>query len=151
MLWRSELIEIRIIPKPHFPYCIRLPLPCPLLPERPRSHWTALPGAPFIFLARGGHGLMISEIRKGREAQLIHKLDHPSLNNQELLAQKLVSLFDHQHAQDTPTFASCGSPLGNSRLVLFGQIQFKCRTKKSQCPSVPRDCFNVTVRRELKF
>lgn len=55
---------------------------------------------------------MISEIREGQEAQLIHKLDHPPLNNQELLAQKLVSLFD-QYAQNTPTSASCGSPLGN--------------------------------------
>lgn len=41
---------------------------------------------------------MISEIRKDQEAQLIHKLDHPPLNNQELLAQKLVSPFDHQQA-----------------------------------------------------
>lgn len=56
---------------------------------------------------------MISEIRKGQEAQLIHKLDHPPLNNQELLAQKLISLFDHQHTQNTPTFASGGGPLVN--------------------------------------
>ena len=73
-------------------------LPCPLLQDPPRSQWTALPGTPFIFLARGGRGLMISEIRKDQEAQLIHKLDHPPLNNQELLAQKLVSPFDHQQA-----------------------------------------------------
>lgn len=48
---------------------------------------------------------MISEIRKGQEAQLIHKLDHRPLNNQESLAQKLAPLFDHQLALDTPMHA----------------------------------------------
>lgn len=47
---------------------------------------------------------MISEIRKGQEAQLIHKLDHPSLNNQEsgwhkswLLSLIIAALRTHLH------------------------------------------------------